>query len=124
MSDPAFVEVDLTELWTEGVLMAANERFFWPLGLALTWDVPTLPVNEWIWCKSERVHDVHTWDAPLGHLNRCEGTKLGDTATNLHVREWRFKDGHHERIELEEDEVSATRRFRFSSWLEHRKVQP
>lgn len=33
-----FVEVDLTELMNEGVLMAANERFFWPFGLALTWE--------------------------------------------------------------------------------------
>ena len=30
MSDPKFVTVDLTEMQDEGVLMAANERFFWP----------------------------------------------------------------------------------------------
>ena len=29
--------VDLTSLMNAGVLMAANEAFFWPLGLALTW---------------------------------------------------------------------------------------
>ena len=37
MLDPKFVEVDLTDLVLNGVMMAANEQFFWPLGLALTW---------------------------------------------------------------------------------------
>lgn len=37
MADLAFRPVNLTELADEGVLMAANEGFFWPLGLALTW---------------------------------------------------------------------------------------
>lgn len=48
------VERDLTELQDEGVLMTANERFFWPLGLALTWERDTttgwashLHVTEW-----------------------------------------------------------------------------
>jgi len=35
---PKFVPVDLTEMQDEGILLAANERFFWKLGLALTWD--------------------------------------------------------------------------------------
>ena len=53
MSDPAFDPVDLTELVESGVLMAANERFFWPLGLALTWTrdeegaMSDLHVREW-----------------------------------------------------------------------------
>jgi hypothetical protein len=49
---PSFVRVDLTELQDEGVLMAANTWFFWPLGLALTWDhedgtASNLHVREW-----------------------------------------------------------------------------
>lgn len=84
---PKFVPVDLTELMDEGVLMAANERFFWPLGLALTWEIDTdLP-------EAERV------------------------ATNLHLREWRWEDEHHEGIELEADDpVAAERRARFEKW--------
>lgn len=38
MSDLTFDPVDLTGLMEDGVLMAANEAFFWPLGLALTWN--------------------------------------------------------------------------------------
>jgi hypothetical protein len=34
-----FTPVDMQEMLDEGVLMAANETFFWPLGLALTWTV-------------------------------------------------------------------------------------
>jgi hypothetical protein len=54
--DPVFREVDLTGLMDHGVLMAANERFFWPLGLALTWDFDRetgvasgLHVREWVY---------------------------------------------------------------------------
>jgi hypothetical protein len=39
MSVLKFTPVDLQEMQDEGVLMMANERFFWPLGLALTWEV-------------------------------------------------------------------------------------
>lgn len=61
-------KVDLTELMNDGVLMAANERFFWPLGLALTWSIDRdLPVEEQV-------------------------------AFDLHVTEWVFDDGHHEGI--------------------------
>lgn len=56
MSDPQQVEVPLPELVTAGVLMAANERVFWPLGLALTWDQDmetgdcrNLRITEWRW---------------------------------------------------------------------------
>jgi hypothetical protein len=114
---PMFRKVDLTELMAEGVLLAANERFFWPLGLALTWDVPTFPVNADIWCRNERVHVAHSWDAPLGHLARCEGTKLGDTASNLHVRQYEYEDGHVEGIGADDaDPVYAERRGRFETW--------
>ena len=34
-----FEPVEMQEMLDEGVLMAANEAFFWPLGLALTWTV-------------------------------------------------------------------------------------
>ena len=53
---PSFEPVDLTQLWVDGVLMAANERFFWPLGLALTWDYDPetgeasgLHIREWLY---------------------------------------------------------------------------
>jgi hypothetical protein len=49
-----FNAVDLSELRDAGVLMAANEQFFWPLGLALTWLEPAgggpptdLHVRQW-----------------------------------------------------------------------------
>lgn len=87
MGSPTFEIVDLTELQDAGVLMAANERFFWPLGLALTWD-----------------QDKET-----------------GTASNLHVREWRWEDGHHEAIELGvSDEIGTERRARFKEWLAER----
>jgi len=59
-SDPAFEPFDLTELQDEGVLMAANERFFWPLGLALTWThnedgtAEALHVRQWVWADGHR----------------------------------------------------------------------
>ena len=113
---PKFAPVDLTEMRDAGVLFTANEQFFWPLGLALTWDVPTVPVNPYIWCENERTHDAHDWDAPLGHLNRCEGTKSSGTATNLHIREWQFSDGHHERIEDSSDDLARARKSAFFEW--------
>jgi hypothetical protein len=54
MSEPKFIPVDLAVLQDEGILMAANEAFFWPLGLALTWRrnyetgvVSNLHIREW-----------------------------------------------------------------------------
>ena len=83
MPDPRFVPVDLTMLQDEGVLMAANEAFFWPLGFALTW----------------------SYDSDTGQ------------ASDLHVRQWEFDDGHLERIDLDPgDPVGAERRGRFQSW--------
>lgn len=35
---PRFVPIDETAILNAGILMAANERFFWPLGMALTVD--------------------------------------------------------------------------------------
>jgi hypothetical protein len=91
---PKFVPVDLTEMMDEGVLMAANERFFWPLGLALTWDVPAEPA------ASEGSPHVHT-----------------GPASNLHLREWQWGDQHHEGIALADDDpVVAERRTRFEKW--------
>lgn len=56
LRDPRFIPVDLATLENNGVLMAANEAFFWPLGLALTWvhsidgdDPKELHVREWVW---------------------------------------------------------------------------
>jgi hypothetical protein len=61
MSDPKFQEVNLTELQDEGVLLAANEAFFWRLGLALTWDhdpetgtASNLHIREWTWNDRHR----------------------------------------------------------------------
>lgn len=90
MSDtPKFTPIELTELMANGVLMAANERFFWPFGLALTWD----------------------YDAETG------------AASNLHVREWVYPDGHHESIGLEpHDEIAKERRQQFSVWAQKRLV--
>jgi hypothetical protein len=84
---PVFVPVDLTELMTAGVLMAANERFFWPFGLALAWD-----------------HDKET-----------------GIASNLHVREWQYEDGHHEGIGLgPDDPIVPERRSKFDEWASAR----
>jgi len=55
MKEPKFSPVDMQEMMEEGVLMAANEAFFWPLGLALTWTVEDgvyqseLHVREWVY---------------------------------------------------------------------------
>ena len=90
MTSPVFVPVDLTELQDAGVLMAANEAFFWPLGLALTW--------------------THHDDG---------------SASDLHIREWRFDDGHHESIALDsEDEIGGVRREAFAKWVADRDTQP
>lgn len=89
-ADPRFVLVSLTELMNEGVLMAANEQFFWPLGLALTWIVDSdLP-------EAERV------------------------ATELHVRQWEYTDGHRETIETSQDGVAEKRHHAFTIWLQTR----
>lgn len=63
-----FVEYDLTELMDEGVLMAANERFFWPLGLALTWTLDT-DTGE-----ASELH-IREWDHPPGEGERIETTE-------------------------------------------------
>ena len=60
MSDPTFEPVDMQHLMDEGVLMAANEAFFWPLGLALTWTVAEgqyrggLHIRRWVWEDGHR----------------------------------------------------------------------
>jgi hypothetical protein len=82
---PRFVPVDLTALMDDGVLMAANERFFWPLGLALTWNYGA------------------------------------GVATDLHVRQWEWPDGHTEIIELAPDDPTGPeRRKAFRAWLARR----
>lgn len=88
VTTPMFRRVDLTELMSEGVLLAANERFFWPLGLALAWSVDnSLPPDQRV-------------------------------ATDLHIRQWEFEDGHHESIGSDEDDpVYADRRARWQEWF-------
>jgi len=55
MSEPKFKPVSMQEMMDEGVLMAANEQFFWKLGLALTWSVEDgkykgrLHLREWVY---------------------------------------------------------------------------
>jgi hypothetical protein len=95
MKEPKFSPVDLTSLMLDGVLMAANEAFFWPLGLALSWEVPK------------------------------EDMGVKGPAWNLHVREWVYEDGHHECIELpDDDEIGQERRVRFAAWVKARDVRP
>lgn len=90
--DPKFVPFDLTELMNEGVLYEANRRFFWPLGLALTWSVdPELPVEDRV-------------------------------ATGLHVREWEYSDGRVETIEDGSDDGLGDQRMQaFNEWLKRRR---
>lgn len=82
MSEPRFQPFSLTELQDEGVLLAANEAFFWPIGLALTWS-----------------HDKETGEA-----------------SDLHVRQWVYEDGHVESIVLSDDELEAERHRRYAAW--------
>lgn len=65
MAELTFEKVDLTELMNEGVLMAANERFFWPFGLALTWtyDKDTGVASD--------LH-VRQWSHPVGKRERID----------------------------------------------------
>ena len=93
---PEFVPVDLTEMMDEGVLMAANERFFWPLGLALAWDVPE------------------------GEAARFAAGESQGPASNLRIREWHYEDGHVEGIGIEVDAVVEQRRARFTKWVVER----
>lgn len=65
MTEPTFVAVDLTRLKKSGVLMAANERFFWPLGLALTWDYNKETGED------SGLH-VRTWQWEDGHIETIE----------------------------------------------------
>lgn len=89
-SKPAFQPVDLTELMTAGVLLRANESFFWPLGLALTW----------------------TWDDAAG------------VASNLHVREWVYPDGHVESIGKDmSDPIYDERQARWQEWATTRVLR-
>lgn len=45
----SFDHVDLIGLMEDGVLLAANEVFFWPLGLSLVWDSDggNLHIRQW-----------------------------------------------------------------------------
>lgn len=67
MSDPTFEPVDMQHLKDEGVLLAANERFFWPLGLSLVW----YGVG-----KDGETYDgglhIREWDYGDGHVERIE----------------------------------------------------
>jgi hypothetical protein len=71
-----FDPVDLTELQDEGVLMAANEAFFWPLGLALTWmhgadgTATGLHVRQWSHLDGERERIDLADDDEQGHERR------------------------------------------------------
>lgn len=90
-----FMAMDMQELMDEGVLMAANEMFFWPLGMALTWTV-------------------------LKVTKSGEETYGGA----LHVREWLDEKGEWtgETIELAADDpVGIERARRFEAWLERRQ---
>lgn len=62
---PEFKPVDLTELMTNGVLFAANEQFFWPLGLALTWSYDP---------STGKTSDLHIrqWEYEDGHHETIE----------------------------------------------------
>lgn len=87
---PKFVPVDLTELADGGVLYHANELFFWPLGLALTW--------------------TRDGDGTGPGTGPCE---------DLHVRQWEYPDGHRESIAdlNQEDGVKESRDRGFFKWM-------
>jgi len=73
-----FVSVDLAELSEAGVLMAANERFFWPLGLSLAWTLEpdgathSLHIREWEWepGRGERI-DIASDDEVAAQRRRA-----------------------------------------------------
>jgi hypothetical protein len=75
---PHMVELDLTELQNNGVLMAANERFFWPLGLALAWEhdpengdtASRLHVREWQYADGHQETIEISPDDEIGPLRR------------------------------------------------------
>lgn len=60
---------------------------------------------------------------PLGLALTWDHDEATGSATNLHVREWRYEDGHHEAIELEDvDAVADERRSRFAGWVGDRAL--
>lgn len=88
MSELTFDKVDLTELQSEGVLMAANERFFWPYGLALTWDYdPETGL-------ASNLH-VRQWSHPEGQRERIELAADDEVAQE---RRLRFSAWHERRL--------------------------
>jgi len=104
---PAVIEVDLTRLWHNGVLMAANERFFWPLGLALTWEVEDesgdavrLHVTQWDF------GDGHHETIELGEADMIGIDRRGSFAAWLSDRRGRLPEG--ERAGL--DAIAAWKR--------------
>jgi len=123
-SNPKMVKVDLTELQDEGILFHANEQFFWPLGLALTWEVSTVAVDKTNWCRDHSVHGRHdvTAYSDSSFEGRCEGTQLGNRIRNLHVTQWEWPDGHIETIEDDGGDPTPERRARFLRWIEARML--
>jgi hypothetical protein len=102
MTEPKFGPVDLTEMMESGVLLAANETFFWPLGLALTWQYDSetgiasgLHISEW------KYDDGHAEGIVL---------EVGDpVAVN---RRFRFQEWAIERIGLMKPEAEQHRASR------------
>ncbi len=77
MEDAKFTEVDLTGLANDGVLMAANERFFWPLGLALTWHTQEgkateLHIRQWDYGDDNHHETIQLEDEDLVGIQRRE----------------------------------------------------
>lgn len=102
MSDPRFVEVSLTELQDEGVLMAANVWFFWPLGLALTWThaddgtATGLHVREWEHAPGEGETISLAADDPVGIERRARF----DAWVNARLADMAAEEAHDARIRL------------------------
>jgi hypothetical protein len=54
---------------------------------------------------------------PLGLALAWRPNEETGEASSLHIREWRWEDGHHEAIETEEDELTERRRAAFAAYV-------
>lgn len=105
---PRFVEFPLEQFWDEKAMWAANYFVLWPLGLALTVDVGTVPREPLAWCGGDSLHGSHPTGLEFpGSGTTCQGTTPGDV-TNLHVRHWEYPLGElEETIDMSQAENEA-----------------
>lgn len=100
IEDPRFVTVSLQRIVDDGILLAANEAFFWPLGLSLTYmaDGP----------EGEYADDLHIREWREGVEWNGEDISASVDDTLVAIRRLRFKDWRKQRIDKIEA-LSATR---------------